>query len=179
MDSEEHICIFEKQIPLERHEEISVSILHKLPSLCKTQYQNSAAEKRTLLITTPTNGIHSNAPNRIIPPSIQQSQQICLDRSVHAHRIHILHPTKKPMSRRHDKSLHRPHMLYFWTIKKNPHRQQHRVQKQTLDRSFQKNRNRTKTHTHLFSTVQWQNRRIPQVPQSHNSKITRNLRGMG
>ena len=84
----------------------------------------------------PTNGIHSNGPNRRIPPSIQQGQQICLDHSVHAHRIHILYPTKKQMSRRHNKSLHRPHMLYFWTIKKDPHRQWHRVQKQTLDRSF-------------------------------------------
>ena len=127
-----NICIFEKQIPLEGHEEISVSTLHKLPSLRKT-HQNSAAEKRTLLITTPTNGIHSNGPNRRIPPSIQQGQQIRLDQSVHAHRIHILHSTKKQMSRRRDKSLHRPHMLHFWTIKKDPHRQWHRVQKQTLD----------------------------------------------
>ena len=133
MDSEEHICIFEKQIPLEGHEEISVPTLHKLPSLRKTQHQNSAAEKRTLLITTPTNGIHSNGPNRRIPPSIQQGQQIRLDCSVHAHRIHILHSIKKQMSRRRDKSLHRPHMLYFGTIKKDPHRQWHRVQKQTLD----------------------------------------------
>ena len=48
-----------KQKPLEGHEKISVSTLHKQPGLCKTQHQNSAAEKRTLLITTPTNGIHS------------------------------------------------------------------------------------------------------------------------
>ena len=130
---QKNIYIFEKQIPLEGHEEISVPTLHKLPSLCKTQHQNSAAEKRTLLIITPTNGIHSNGPTRRIPPSIQQGQQIHLDHSVHAHRIHILHPTKKQTSRRHDKSLHRPHMLYFWAIKKNPHRQWHRVQKQTLD----------------------------------------------
>ena len=27
-----------KQIPLERHEEISVPTLHKLPGLCKTQH---------------------------------------------------------------------------------------------------------------------------------------------
>ena len=33
--------------------------------------------------------------------------------------------------------------------------------------------------THLFPPVQWQNRRIPQVPQSHDSKTTRNLCGMG
>ena len=26
-----------------------------------------------------------------------------------------------------------PHMLYFWTIKKDSHRQWHQVQKQTLD----------------------------------------------
>ena len=37
----------------------------------------------------------------------------------------------------------------------------------------------TKIHTYLFTTVQWQNRRIPQVPQSHNSETTRNLCGMG
>ena len=71
-----------KQIPLEGHEEISVSTLHKLPGLRKTQHQNSAAEKRTLLITTPTNGIHSNGPNRRIPPSIQQRQQIRLNHGV-------------------------------------------------------------------------------------------------
>ena len=34
-----------KQIPLEGHEEISVSTLHKLPGLCKTQHQNTAAKK--------------------------------------------------------------------------------------------------------------------------------------
>ena len=42
---QKNICIFEKQIPLEGHEEISVSTLHKLPSLRKTQHQNSAAKK--------------------------------------------------------------------------------------------------------------------------------------
>ena len=66
-------------------------------------------------------------------PASQQGQQIRFDRSVHAHRIHILHTTKKQTSRRRNKSLHRPHMLYFWTIKKDPHRQRYRVQKQTLD----------------------------------------------
>ena len=40
-----NICIFKKQILLEGYEEVSVSTLHKLPSLCKTQHQNSAAEK--------------------------------------------------------------------------------------------------------------------------------------
>ena len=39
--------------------------------------------------------------------------------------------------------------------------------------------NRTKIHTHLFTTVQWQNQRIPQVPQSYNSKTTGNPCGMG
>ena len=95
-----------KNIPLEGHEEISVSTLHKLPGLRKTQHQNSAAKKRTLLITTPTNGIHSNGPNRRVPPSVQQRQQICLNRSMHAHRIHVLHSTEKQTCRRHDKSLH-------------------------------------------------------------------------
>ena len=71
---QKNIRIFEKQIPLEGHEEISVSTLHKLPSLRKIQHQNSTAEKRTFLITTPTNGIHSNGPNRRIPPIIQQGQ---------------------------------------------------------------------------------------------------------
>ena len=52
------------------HEKISIPTLHKLPSLHKTQHQNPTVEKRTLLITTPTNGIHSNGPNRRIPPSI-------------------------------------------------------------------------------------------------------------
>ena len=176
---QKNICIFKKHIPLEGHEEISVSTLHKLPGLCKTQHQNSAAEKQTLLITTTTNGIHSNGPNRRIPPSFQQRQQMHLNRSMHAHRIHILHSTEKQMHRRCDKSIHRPHMLYYWTIKKDPHRQWHQVQKQTLDQSIRKIKNRTKIHTHLFTTVQRQNRRISQVPQSHNSKSTRNSRGMG
>ena len=39
---------------------------------------------------------------RRISPSIQQRQQILLDHSVNAHRIHILHSTKKQMSRGHD-----------------------------------------------------------------------------
>ena len=51
--------------------------------------------------------------------------------------------------------------------------------KQTLDRSIRKIKNRTKIHTCLFTTVQQQNRRISQVPQSHDSKTTRNSRGMG
>ena len=40
------------------------------------------------------------------------------------------------MSRRCDKSLHQPHMLYFWTVQKHPHRQQHQVQKQKKDVEF-------------------------------------------
>ena len=40
-------------------------------------------------------------------------------------------------------------------------------------------KNRTKIHTYLFITVQRQNLRIPQVPQSHNSKTTGNPHGMG
>ena len=42
---QKNICIPKKQIPLEGHEEISVSTLHKLPDLRKTQHQNSAAKK--------------------------------------------------------------------------------------------------------------------------------------
>ena len=42
---QKNICIFKKQIPLEGHEKISVSTLHKVPGLRKTQHQNSAAEK--------------------------------------------------------------------------------------------------------------------------------------
>ena len=34
---------------------------------------------------------------------------------------------------------------------------------------FNKLKDRTEIHTHLLTVVQWQNRRIPQVPQSHNS----------
>ena len=36
----------------------------------KSQHQNPTVKKRTLLITTPANGIHSNGPKRRIPPSI-------------------------------------------------------------------------------------------------------------
>ena len=45
----------------------------------------------------------------------------------------ILHPIEKQTCRRCNKSLYRPHMLYLRTIKKNPHRQRHRIQKQALD----------------------------------------------
>ena len=72
----------------------------------KHNIKTQQLKKRTFLITTPTNGIHSDGPNRRTSPSIQQRQQIRPDRSVHAHRIHVLHSTKKQMSRRHDKSLH-------------------------------------------------------------------------
>ena len=66
-------------------------------------------------------------------PASSKGNRFALTRSVYAHWIHILHSIKKQVSRRRDKSLHRPHMLYFWTIKKDSHRQWHRVQKQTLD----------------------------------------------
>ena len=39
--------------------------------------------------------------------------------------------------------------------------------------------NRTEIHTHLLTTIQWQNRRIPQIPKSHNSKTTRKPCRMG
>ena len=39
---------------------------------------------------------------------------------------------------------------------------------------FDRLKDRTEIHTLLLTTVQWQNRRIPQVPQSHNSQTTRN-----
>ena len=37
---------------------------------------------------------HSNGFDRRIPPTIQQRQQIRLNSIMHAHRIHVLHPTK-------------------------------------------------------------------------------------
>ena len=46
---QKNILITEKQIPLERHEEISTPTLHKLSSLRKTQHQNSTVKKRTFL----------------------------------------------------------------------------------------------------------------------------------
>ena len=49
-------------------------------------------------------------------------------------------------------------------------RQWYRIQEQTLDRGIQQIKNRTEIHTNLLTTVQWQNRRIPQVPQSHSSE---------
>ena len=42
---QKNIRITEKQIPLERHEEISTPTLHKLPSLCKTQHQDTTTEE--------------------------------------------------------------------------------------------------------------------------------------
>ena len=46
----------------------------KMPSLRKTQHKNTTTKKRAFFITPTTNGIHSNGPNRRIPPSIQQGQ---------------------------------------------------------------------------------------------------------
>ena len=58
-------------------------------------------------------------------------------------------------------------MLPLWTIKENSHRQRHQVQKETMDTGIRQTKNRTEIHTHLFTTVQRKNRRIPQVPQSY------------
>ena len=63
-------ALLKKQIPLEGHGEISPPTLHKMPSLCKTQHQNTATKKRTFFITTPTYGIHSNGLDMRIPPSV-------------------------------------------------------------------------------------------------------------
>ena len=86
------------------------------------------------LITTPAHGIHSNGLNRRITPSIRQRQQICPNSSMHAYRIYILHPTKVKTYGRHDKTIHRPHMLPLWNIKENTHRQWNQIQKQIIDR---------------------------------------------
>ena len=50
-------------------------------------------------------------------------------------------PTKIQMSRRCNKSLHRPHMLHIWPIKKNINGQWNRVQEQTLDRGIREAEN--------------------------------------
>ena len=42
-------------------------------------------------------------------------------------------------------------MLYFWTIEKDPHRQWHRVQKQTLDRSIRKKLRIEQKFTPIYS----------------------------
>ena len=42
---QKNICITEKQIPLEGHEEISPPTLYQMPNLRKTQHQNTATEK--------------------------------------------------------------------------------------------------------------------------------------
>ena len=112
-----------------------------MPSLRKTQHKNTTTKKRTFFITPTTNGIHSNGPNRRIPPSIQQGQQICSDSSLHAYRIHILYTTKIQTSGRCNKSLHQPHMLHIRTIKENINGQWNIVQEQTLDRSIGKAEN--------------------------------------
>ena len=46
--------------------------------------------------------------------------------------------------------------------------------KNKLWRGIRETKNRTEIHTHLFNTVKWQNRRISQIPKSHNSKTTGN-----
>ena len=83
------------------------------------------------------------------------------------------------MHRRCDKSIHWPHLLPLWTIKKNPQGQWHQVQKQTTNRGIPQTGNRTEIYTNLLTTVQWQDRRMPQVSQSHNSQTTGELHRMG
>ena len=61
----------------------------------------------------------------------------------------------------------------------NINRQWHRVQEQTLDRDIREAENGTEIHTHLLTTVQRQNRRIPQIPQSHNRETIGNQSRMG
>ena len=48
-------------------------------------------------------------------------------------------------------------MLHPWTIKKDPHRQRHQIQEQTMDRSIRKIKDGTEIHTYLFTAVQRQN----------------------
>ena len=78
------------------------------------------------------------------------------------------------MSRRCNKSLHQPHMLHIQPIEENINGQWNRVQEQALDGDIREAENRTKVHTHLFTTVQWQNRRIPQISQSNNRETIGN-----
>ena len=46
--------------------------------MCQTQHQKSTAEKCTLLITTTTHGIHSNAPNRRISLASSKGNRFAL-----------------------------------------------------------------------------------------------------
>ena len=78
------------------------------------------------------------------------------------------------MIRRCNKSLHRPHMLHIRPIEENINRQWNRVQEQALDGDIREAENRTKVHTHLFTTVQRQNRRIPQISQGNNRETIGN-----
>ena len=44
---------------------------------------------------------------------------------------------------------------------------------------FDRLKTEQKIHTYLLTTVQWQNRRIPQVPEGHNCQTARKLCRMG
>ena len=76
---------------------------------------------------------------------------------MHAYRIHILYPSEVLTCRRRHKRIHRPHMLPFQTIKEYTLRQWNQIQKQVMARGIRETENRTKIHTHLLTTVQWQN----------------------
>ena len=65
-------------------------------------------------------------------------------------------------------------MLHIRPIEENINGQWNRVQEQALDGDIREAENQTKVHTHLFTTVQQQNRRIPQISQSNNHKTNGN-----
>ena len=74
--------------------------------MCKTQYKSATDPEGTLQSTPTTNGIHHHGLNRFSPP-FKQRKKMCTHGSVHADRIHFLHPNKIQESRGCNESIHR------------------------------------------------------------------------
>ena len=75
--------------------------------------------------------------------------------------------TIKDKDSRGSDSTQEPHLLHLWRKCENPDRQRDRVKKQTLQASHRGTREQ---YIYPFTTVQttkqWENRGIPQIPQS-------------
>ena len=96
---------------------------------------------------------------------------------MYANWFHILHTNSVKTNRGHCKGIPQQHMLYIWPIKENLERQWHRIQKQTMDRGFQKIKHRKKGYTNLLPPVQWKDQRLPQISESNNRKtVTKTTR---
>ena len=99
---------------LERYEKTNTVTLQEMQNLRKTQCHSTRVQQRTFCSTNSTYGIHSNGPDRRIPPCIKQRKSLCLDCNLYVNRFYFLHTTEKQDSRGGRQSLLEPHLLCIW-----------------------------------------------------------------